>query len=545
LNGSRRSTYDDRMDSTDQMDRISVHSEGMSIGSGRTSPMPAATPDAQSRLSEFRDKHARAMEVLKKKTSNPGSRTPSEIGSVPPSQPPQAVQQAVPQAAPVDGASSGTPTRVEAAPAAAGTKSPIPPHSLSDPTIPTAPGQAAPAPRLSPTGLQSLNAAQPAAPSGAQALSDARERSAIGAAKVEERLSELQQESKGQLAELQVLLETQAKELASSLRSQQEASSQLSELRSLLEAQAREIDGLRSQELHIGVRAIKESLETYDKMGARRAQEVQISLSDLQDLVGAQGRELQELRAQEVGTGLGAVKEMLDMQSQALLQVGPQTQELRTALTVVSESVEAQAARINELRTQAREQHEERLEELRRLRAGMSLQQHEGLLGELDAHRTLQGQQEAAARSWQMERMQLQEEVARLSRGGAPGADISTGIHRQQTGPLPSEGSGVGPGSQRQASALAMVAAASAGLTALVLLLRPRGGSAPAQQATGGHPHGHLGHTLCAPVAALRVARELPRPLHLQLQGLQRARHAALAWQPLGSPGRRPRRRAL
>lgn len=557
--GGRRQLYVDRMDSSDIMERMSANSEGGGLGSGRASPMPPVTPEAQSKLSEFRDKHARAMEVLKKaassaratpKSSRPGSEAGFSQG------PPRQQVQEEPPAARLStasvtsdvsaGASSAInaaaaqAVQVQAAPVAVVVAEPIrqqsgpPPHAHSDPYL-RVPGAAAAARQTSagtstPGGtpaVQVQTISQEAALS--KIVNDIRERQLAMNEKVSERLAELQQESKGQLAELQVMLEAQAKELSSTLQAQQSAGSQLGDLRSLLEVQAREIDSLRSQELHIGVRAIKESVATFDKMGGRRAQELQLSLGELQDLVAAQARELQEIRAAEVPTSLGAVKETLEQQCQALMDVGPQTQELHKALAVVRENIEAQSSRLVELRVQARDQHQERLEEMRRLRAGVSLQQ-EGLMGELDAHRQQLGQQEAAARSWQLERKQLQEEVARL-------ASLPPGFSRQATGEASPMG---GRTSQRQATTLALVAAASAGLTAVMLLLRPRGGEAPEAVRPGQQQH-HFGPTFCAPAAAARL-RAVPRPPRLELPGLPPAHRVEWLWRPLGSIARRSRR---
>lgn len=298
-------------------------------------------------------------------------------------------------------------------------------------------------------------------------------------AALEMRLTSLQQEAKTQLVDLRGVLDSQMVDLASSLRAQEEVSSQLGDLRRTLKAQAQEIETLRSQELNISVRAIKESVDVFDKLGARRAQEAQVALAELQDSAALQARELHGLDVQELRAALGRAEEQLDAQGRALAELSPKA--LQAEFAAVMEKVEAHSNRLRELQTQAREQHEERLRVLQ------SWQQEQQLRIAKD------GAKDASASStevaalhacWQEERGRLQAELTRLRQEA---------VAEELKAPDPFRG--LLPQNMTQATPLLAVAGISSVFVGLVLAFRTR-------QAAPAEPASPFGVGFCLPPRA-------------------------------------------
>lgn len=346
-------------------------------------------------LAEFRDKHAKCIEVLRKKGQSGSGR------STPLAPAPAAAAATAPVASPAPSSqaqqphvqmSSSQPNLV--ATSAAATSGPLPAaQQASVPAAPNEPlqGAAGSIPVAAPMQVEDdpiLKALKELKEQQAVLLRDASERQGIAAEQLLAGVSELLQDT---AQELRVL-------------------------RSGLEVQGRDLEALRAQEAHISIRALRESLETCDKMSAMRAQETNVALDKLREALAAQAREM-EGRARETHASVGAVRERLDAQGQELGDLLPKVREVQATFSAVQQSLEECGGRLGELTSKAGRQHQEQREELEQLRCALDVQsQCETLRTALEEHRRREAAHEAAASAWREERTRLQGEVLQLTR---------------------------------------------------------------------------------------------------------------------------------
>jgi len=150
-------------------------------------------------------------------------------------------------------------------------------------------------------------------------------------------------------------------------------------LREGLHAQRGDLENLTSQANQVGLRTVKERMETLDKMNVERAQDLQVSMDKLREALQAQNRSFEE--------GLGSVKGDMKKQYDQLVKL-----------------MDANASAMTK-------QQQEHTAELKRLRQELALQaQCDKLRGELETQRLKQVE---TASTWKEEKGKLQAEIDR------------------------------------------------------------------------------------------------------------------------------------
>lgn len=211
-----------------------------------------------------------------------------------------------------------------------------------------------------------------------------------------ERVDELRQETIKDLASFRDVLEAQTRGLEAFR--EQDTPQQLAALRKAVEAQAGELNLLRAQETHVALRAARDSVETCDKMGAQRQQEMHIALDRLREALRIQSRELAVFK--ELGAGVQAVQEGVKAQSLGLTELQPVTLDLCKELAAARQTLDTQAAALEGFAAQVREQHQEHLDELQRLRQGLLFQaQCDAMRAELETLRRREAQESAGGQA--------------------------------------------------------------------------------------------------------------------------------------------------
>lgn len=362
-------------------DQWSVGSLGSASGAGSNSARVVAGPGAQRKLQDFRSKHAKCIEALRKKAGGEGT---SKLKAAVAGAVVAAQTAAVFSSAGSDSQACGRQM----------TSDELVRQTTSDSTgSDFLMNRAVTAPALGLPSQEGSLASQVLVPELQKVHSKAEaQEEALHSEVLVDKVDELWQETSRDLASFREILEAQARGLEA--LQEQDTSQQLAALRKAVEVQARELDLLRAQETHVALRAARESVETCDNMGAQRQQEVHIALDRLREALRIQSRELAVFK--ELGAGVQAVREGVKAQSLGLAELQPVTQDLCKELAAARQALDTQAAALEGFAAQVREQHQEHLDELQRLRQGLLFQaQCDAMRGELEALRRREAQESA------------------------------------------------------------------------------------------------------------------------------------------------------
>lgn len=202
---------------------------------------------------------------------------------------------------------------------------------------------------------------------------------------LEERIVQIHEEATSYLVGLREAVEAGARQVEA--LQEQDLTPKVQELRAAAEASALELEQIKQQDAHIALREARQNMETCDKMGAQRLQDVQLAVERLKDVVRGQTREIEGLKAQASQQDLQAIEEALEAQGQGLLgELGPAMQGVCESVMATAELVRAQASDMDNLAQQIRGQQQETVDELQKLKMAIVMQAR-GDLGEV-SHRS-------------------------------------------------------------------------------------------------------------------------------------------------------------
>mmetsp|Transcript_120443 Transcript_120443/g.384547 ORF Transcript_120443/g.384547 Transcript_120443/m.384547 type:complete len:537 (-) Transcript_120443:193-1803(-) len=186
----------------------------------------------------------------------------------------------------------------------------------------------------------------------------------------------------------------------------QATGSGLKGLESVLQAQNREASTVRAQdqEAQLSLRTlIRESLESTDKMSALRAQESQFALEKLRDALATQAEDGKG-RARDVIVATSSIQEQLQASARELSGLQPQVRDVHSSVSSVQRSVEASDIKVGELAAQSERHHQEQRKAFDELRSAFQTQQQcEALRVELAECRRREAMHDAAVQAWQQE----------------------------------------------------------------------------------------------------------------------------------------------
>merc|ERR1712129_285406 len=173
----------------------------------------------------------------------------------------------------------------------------------------------------------------------------------------------------------------------------QDAKPQVAELRSVINSQGQELEQLRLQETHVVVRYLKDSVETFSKLGSQRIEERQGAIDRLKEAIIAQSKDFEGLKL--MGCDFKAIQQRITNQAQRLNKLQPAVRELRDELFRARAAVTARGGALESLTRQLQDQRQDHLNEVQRLRVALRVQDERsaGLRAEIAAIR----QREVAA----------------------------------------------------------------------------------------------------------------------------------------------------
>mmetsp|Transcript_12408 Transcript_12408/g.29207 ORF Transcript_12408/g.29207 Transcript_12408/m.29207 type:complete len:553 (-) Transcript_12408:133-1791(-) len=167
-------------------------------------------------------------------------------------------------------------------------------------------------------------------------------------------MGDVQREMQQDVAEIKAALEALTSEVRSVIAEEDRHSH--NELKGRLDALSQKIGALHSQDLPGGLRVLKESLDTCEKMDSVRAQEAIVSLNTLKDLLLAHGRELQALKSQDMGEMVATFQTVLEEHFSELQRTREQftqkAEEEKSAVNLVQKELEAHAREQTALKSQ-------------------------------------------------------------------------------------------------------------------------------------------------------------------------------------------------
>jgi len=152
----------------------------------------------------------------------------------------------------------------------------------------------------------------------------------------------------------------------------QDAKPQVVELRSVVTTQGQELEQLRLQEVHSVVRNLKDSVETFDKLGSQRLEERQAAIDRLKEAIIAQSKDFEGLKL--MGSDFKAVQQSITNQAHKLSKLQPAVRELRDELLRARAAVSARGNALESLTRQLQDQRQEHLNEVQRLRVALRVQ---------------------------------------------------------------------------------------------------------------------------------------------------------------------------
>lgn len=173
----------------------------------------------------------------------------------------------------------------------------------------------------------------------------------------------------------------------------QDAKPQVAELRGVINSQGQELEQLRLQETHVVVRYLKDSVETFSKLGSQRIEERQGAIDRLKEAIIAQSKDFEGLKL--MGCDFKAIQQRITTQAQRLNKLQPAVRELRDELFRARAAVTARGGALESLTRQLHDQRQDHLNEVQRLRVALRVQDERsaGLRAEIAAIR----QREVAA----------------------------------------------------------------------------------------------------------------------------------------------------
>jgi len=152
----------------------------------------------------------------------------------------------------------------------------------------------------------------------------------------------------------------------------QDAKPQVVELNNVVGAQGQELEQLRLQETHTVVRYLKDSVETFSKLGSQRMEETQGAVDVLKAAIIAQSKDFEGLKL--MGSDFKAVQQSIGNQAQRLNKLQPAIRELREELLRARAAVSARGGAMESLTRQLQDQRQDHLNEVQRLRVALRVQ---------------------------------------------------------------------------------------------------------------------------------------------------------------------------
>lgn len=194
----------------------------------------------------------------------------------------------------------------------------------------------------------------------------------------------------------------------------QETTQEVAQLRQAIENQGEELEAVRSQDIHIALKSVKESILTNDKMDALRAQEIQVAIENLKDSLQVQGRKVEAIKSDYESFGSS-----LEEQTRKLGELLPQTQATQRSVIAVRDGVAGHSSKLEQLSNQLSAHHQESCDHMEEMRTRLAKQgQVTQLQEELDTCRKrevdVKKAHKAATYAWKDQHEQLQNELANL-----------------------------------------------------------------------------------------------------------------------------------
>jgi len=152
----------------------------------------------------------------------------------------------------------------------------------------------------------------------------------------------------------------------------QDANPQVAELSNVVSVQSQELEQLRLQETHVVVRYLKDSVETFSKLGSQRMEETQGAVDVLKAAIIAQSKDFEGLKL--MGSDFKAVQQSINNQAQRLNKLQPAMRELREELLRARAAVSARGGALESLTRQLQDQRQDHLNEVQRLRVALRVQ---------------------------------------------------------------------------------------------------------------------------------------------------------------------------
>mmetsp|Transcript_57856 Transcript_57856/g.114755 ORF Transcript_57856/g.114755 Transcript_57856/m.114755 type:complete len:483 (-) Transcript_57856:91-1539(-) len=169
--------------------------------------------------------------------------------------------------------------------------------------------------------------------------------------------------------------------------SPQDAKPLIVELRNVVGTQGRELEQLHLQDTNVVVRSLKDGVEAFDKLGSQRMEETQGAVERLKAAIIAQSKDFEGLKL--MGSDFKNVQQSISNQAQRLSKLQPAVRELREELFRARAAVSARGGALESLTRQLQDQRQDHLNEVQRLRVALRVQDERsaGLRAEIAAIR--------------------------------------------------------------------------------------------------------------------------------------------------------------
>lgn len=223
-------------------------------------------------------------------------------------------------------------------------------------------------------------------------------------------------------ADLADNLRTDAEKLATAARELREESARdVAELQLAVEAQGTRLKAMRSRDIVLDVRALRECVDNGERMDARRAEETLLALDRLDKSIVQHSTLLEELRVNEMHAGLALLQENLELHHKSLAESAPQFADVHSELREIKDAAGVHGASLQDASLRIAAQHREQVREVQQLREGLAVHsKYEGLRAalnsEVERESAEQLSREAAVDAWTQEKRHLENEVSRLTR---------------------------------------------------------------------------------------------------------------------------------